>query len=58
MMAGEMDGVNQRVRVGEIHAVMVYEEEIDGRDGIVGADQRDLLLLGQVAEIEEAEAAK
>ena len=53
-----VNGVYDGAGVGEIEAVVGGEIEVDLRDGIVGADEGDLLVLGEVAEIEEAEAAK
>ncbi len=42
-------------RIRQVHAVVRDQIEIDRRDGIVRAHQRDLLGLGEVAEIEETE---
>src|SRR6266567_1660227 len=38
--------------------MMSGEVEIDVADGVVGADQRDLFLLGQIAKIEKAKLAE
>jgi hypothetical protein len=46
------------LRVGEVEAVMVDEIEVDRADEIDGADERDFLGLGEVAEIEKAELAE
>ena len=53
-----MNGVDECLRVGEIHAVMVDEIEAHVTEGIVGADERNLFGLGEVAEIEKAECAE
>jgi len=52
-----MDCIDEGLGVGEVEAVMVDEIEIDRADEIIGADERDLFGLGEVAEIEEAEFA-
>ncbi len=53
-----MDSIDEGARVGQIHAVMIHEIEIDGADEIVRADQRNFFGLGEVAEIEKAELAE
>ena len=53
-----VDGVDEGLGVGQVEAVMVDEVEIDRADEVVGADERDLLGLGEVAEVEEAELAE
>jgi hypothetical protein len=50
-----VNGVDEGAGVGQVEAVMIDQIEVDGADEIDGADERDLLGLGQVAEIEEAE---
>ena len=53
-----MDGVDKGARVGEVETVMVHEIKIDVSDEVVGADQRNLFGLREIAEIEKAEFAE
>ena len=53
-----MDRIDERLRVGKVEAVMVDQVKVDVPDQIVGADQRNLLGLGEIAEIEETEFAE
>ena len=53
-----MDRIDDGAGVRLIEAVMRDEVEIDGADGIVGADERDFFGLGEIAEIEKIERAE
>lgn len=44
--------------IGQVEAVVIDQEKIDGADEVVGADEGDFFGLGEVAEIEEAEFAE
>ena len=52
------DGIDNGAGVGEIHAVMGDQIEVDRADGVAGTHESDFLGGGEVAEIEEAEFAE
>jgi len=48
-----MNGIDECARVGEVHAVMVDEVEINRAYGVVGTDESNFLGSGEVAKIKE-----
>jgi len=53
-----VDGFDKGARIRKIHPMMVDQVEINGWDGVVGANECDLLGAGQVTKIEKSELPK
>jgi hypothetical protein len=53
-----MNRIDKGLRVRKVESVMIHQIKVNVSDQIVGADEGDLLCLGEIAEIEKIELAE